>query len=310
MRIGSVLEIWRFPVKSMGGEQVPSTTIAERGVHGDRLWAVRDVDKNVLTNAKRIPRLLLCRARFVEEPAADVGPGTIPPVEITFPDGTSVRSTDADVDARLSAFLDRRVTLCALRDASDREHYKAASSTAAEMREAFAIDDGEPMPDFSMMPLAKLAELGRYATPPGTYFDAMPLHVITTASLGAFDRRRFRANIVVDTGSETGYLENEWTGATLAIGDVTAFVDCPTPRCSMPTRAQQPDIPADKSVLKTIVRDADRLLGAYATPTKPGAVRVGDAVTLDAPESSKVREWARARATGIKRLLLRAAMPK
>jgi hypothetical protein len=249
-------------------------------------------------------------ARYLEEPAADVGPGSIPPVEIAFPDGTTVRSTDADVDARLSSFLDRRVMLCALRDANDRAFYKAGSSTAAEMREVFALEDGEPMPDLSMIPLAKLAELGRYATPPGTYFDAMPLHVVTTASLGTFDRRRFRANIVVDTGSEAGYLENAWTGATLTLGTTSTFVDCPTPRCSMPTRAQHPDVPADKSVLATIVRDADRCLGAYATPTKPGVVRIGDAVTLEAPETSKLGDWARARAAGIKRLLLRAAMPK
>ena len=309
MRIGSVLEIWRYPVKSMGGERVDATTISERGVHGDRLWAIRDVDKNVLTNAKRIPTLLMCSARFVHEPAADVSPGSIPHVEITFPDGSVARSSDADIDARISDFVGRQVTLCALRDASDKEHYKATSSSAADMREAFALDEGEPMPDFSMMPLAKLAELGRYATPPGTYFDAMSLHVVTTASLGSFDRRRFRANVVVDTGDATGYLENAWTGATITIGAASAFVDCPTPRCSMPTRAQ-PDVPADKTVLKTIARDADRCLGAYATVTQAGSVRIGDAVLLEAPETSKLGEWARARATGLKRLLLRAAMPK
>jgi uncharacterized protein YcbX len=310
MRIGTVDEIWRFPVKSMGGERVSSTTIGARGVHGDRLWAVRDVDKGVLTTAKRIPSLLLCNARFLEEPAADVGPGSIPAVEITLPDGATIRSTDADVDARLSAAIGKTVELCALRDAADKEHYKAAKSTAAEMREQFAIEDGETLPDFSMLPLAKLAELGRYATMLGTHFDAMTLHVITTASLGTFDRRRFRANLVIDTGAATGYLENGWTGATLAAGEVAAFVDCPTPRCSMPTRAQYDGVPADKSVLKKIVVEADRCLGAYASVTKPGVVRAGDEVTLEMPATTKLGDWARARATGIKRVLLRAAMPK
>jgi uncharacterized protein YcbX len=309
MRIGAVLEIWRFPVKSMGGEQVDATTIGERGVHGDRLWAVRDVDKNVITNAKNIPALLMCSARFVEEPTPDVGPGSIPPVEITLGDGAKVRSTDPDVDAKLSAFLGRRVTLCALRDASDREHYKAAKSNAADMREQFAVDDGAKLPDFSMMPLGKLLELGRYATPPGTYFDAMTLHVVTTASLGTFDRRRFRANLVIDTGEATGYVEHAWTGATIEVGASAALIECPTPRCSMPTRAQ-PELPADKTVLKTIARDADRCLGAYASVTRGGEVRKGDEVVLRLPESSKLGEWARARAVGIKRALLRAAMPK
>lgn len=309
MRIGTILEIWRFPVKSMGGERVPATTIGERGVHGDRLWAVRDVDKNMLTNAKSIPALLMCSARFVTEPAPDVGPGSIPPVEITLPDGAKIRSTDPDVDAKLSAFLGRRVTLCSLRDASDREHYRLSKPSAVDMREQFAVDEGAALPDFSMMPLGKLMELGRYATPPGTYFDAMSLHVVTTASLGTFDLRRFRANLVIDSGDARGYLEQGWSGATLEVGAMAALVDCPTPRCSMPTRAQ-PDLPADKTVLKTIARDADRCLGAYASVVRGGAVATGDEVTLRMPETSKLGEWARARATGLKRVLLRAAMPK
>ncbi|HLL24003.1 MAG TPA: MOSC N-terminal beta barrel domain-containing protein [Kofleriaceae bacterium] len=309
MHIGNVLEIWRFPVKSMAGERVDHTTVGERGIHGDRLWAVRDVDKNVITNAKSIPGLLMCRARFVDEPAPDVGPGSVPAVEIVLPDGTSVRSTDSDVDARLSDALGRRVTLCALREASDREHYRGVKSNGSEWRAQFAVDDGAALPDFSMMPLGKLLELGKYATPPGTYFDAMTLHVVTTASLGTFDRRRFRANIVVDTGDARGYLEQTWSGATLAAGAMEALIECPTPRCSMPTRAQ-PDVPADKTVLKTLARDADRCLGAYASVARSGALRVGDEVTLRMPESSKLGDWARARANGLKRVLLRAALPK
>jgi len=310
MRIGTVREIWRFPVKSMGGERVESTTIGERGVHGDRLWAIRDEDKGALTNAKRIPELLLLTARYVREPAADVGPGTIPDVIITFPDGTTVASSDAGVHDRLSAFLDRRVTLHALQPATNKAFFKGASSTAGEMRQQFAVDEGEPLPDFSMMPIGKLMELDKYATPPGTYFDAFTLHVVTTASLGDFDARRFRANVVIDTGAARGYVEAEWTGGTLSLGECITFVDCPTPRCSMPTRAQADGVPADKSVLKTIARDAERCLGACATPTKGGVVRVGDDVLLTPPETSKIGEWAKKRATGLKRILLRAAMPK
>lgn len=310
MRIGRVREIWRYPVKSMGGERLEATTLDVRGVHGDRLWAVRDEDKGALTNAKRIPSLLLLRARYATEPPPDVSPGSVPAVVITFPDGSEASSSDADIDARLSAFLGKRVTLHALRPASDKAFFKATSSTADEMRVHFAVDEGEPLPDFSMMPLGKLMELDKYATPPGTYFDAFNLHVVTTASLGDFDARRFRANVVVDTAESQGYLENAWTGCTIALGAVTAFVDCPTPRCSMPTRAQVDGVPADKTVLKTIARDAERCLGAYATITTPGTLRAGEDVTLTPPETSKLGEWAKKRATGLKKMLLRAAMPK
>jgi hypothetical protein len=300
----------------MAGERVESTIVGERGLRGDRLWAIRDEERGVLTNAKRFPRLLQCAARFVREPAADVGPGTIPDVIITLPDGATVRSDDRDVDARLSAVLGHAVTLHALRPASDRAHYRTPKATADGMRQEFAVDPGEPLPDFSMMPLAKLLELSKYATPPGTYFDACSLHVVTTASLAAlranshsdFDVRRFRPNVVLET-SETGLVEAGWTGGTLAIGACAAFVECPTPRCSMPTRAQA-ELPADPKVLKTIVQEAERCLGAYATVTRAGEVRVGDTATFSAPETSKVGEWARARAVGLKRLLMRAAMPK
>lgn len=309
MRIGTVRELWRFPVKSMGGERVGATSITERGVHGDRLWAVRDEGKDAITNAKRIPSLLLLTARFVREPAPDAGPGNIPDVEITFPDGSTVASCDAAVHARLSDFLGRPVTLHALRPATDKAHYKSNVSTAAETRQQLALEDGEE-PDFSMLPLAKLMELDKYQTPPGTYFDAFPLHVITTASLGDFDPRRFRANVVVDSGDARGYLEHDWVGGTLAIGACTAFVDCPAPRCAMPSRAQAGGVPPDKTVLATLVRDADRCLGAYTSVTRAGAVTLGDEVTLAPPDTSKLGEWAKKRATSLKKLLIRAAMPK
>src|SRR6187549_401551 len=110
-----ILELWRYPVKSMCGERVDTTTLTERGVHGDRLWALRDEDKRVITNAKRIPALLACSARFVDEPTPDVGPGTIPHVIVTLPDGSTVRSDVPEIHARLSALCGRSVTLCALR---------------------------------------------------------------------------------------------------------------------------------------------------------------------------------------------------
>ncbi len=316
MPVMRVLEIWRYPVKSMAGERVESTSIGERGVHGDRLWAIRDEKRKMLTSAKRFPALLGCSARFVAEPPADVGPGDVPAVTITFPDGSTVRTDEPSADDRLSAFLGSRVTIHALRPAADKAFYKNVKPTGAEMRADFAVADDEALPDFSMMPMSKLLELGKYACPPGTYFDAMSVHVVTTASLEAlrakgssdFDVRRFRPNVVIDS-APAGFPEMEWTGGTLALCECTTFVDCPTPRCSMPTRAQE-GLPADPKVLKTIVVEADRCVGAYATVTKAGTVRVGDTVRFDAAETSRLGEWARERATGIKRMLLRAAMPK
>ncbi len=312
-----VREIWRYPVKSMAGEQVDVTTVDQRGIHGDRLWALRDEDKQILTTARRIPALLACSARYVREPTPDVAPGNIPDVVVTLPDGSTVRSDDPDANARISAALGRRVSLCALRPATDRAHYRSGKSTADQMRHDFALAADEPLPDFSMLPMEKLLELGKYVTPPGTYFDVMQLHILTTASLAAlhemrpesvFDARRFRPNLVIET-SEPGLVELGWTGGTLHAGTAAAFIDCPTPRCSVPTRAQA-ELPADPKVLKTLADHADRCAGVYATVTTPGAVRVGDDARFDPPETSKLGEWARTRATSIKRMLLRAALPK
>ncbi len=318
MRIGTVSELWRFPVKSMGGEWLEVADIDARGVRGDRLWALRDEELGVITSAKRIPAILMCAARYAVEPGPDAGPGAVPPVTITLPDGSKLASGDPNVHERLSAFLGRRVTLSALRPASDRSYYRLVKPSAADMREQFAVEPDEPLPDFSMISMAKLMELGRYATPPGTHFDLGALHVITTASLAAlrakapgsdFDVRRFRPNLVIASIVSDGLIEATWAGGALRVGTAAAQVDCPTVRCSMTIRAQ-PGLAADPHILRTVAADAERSVGVYATVTVSGRVRIGDEVDLELPRTSRLGEWARAGATGVKRALLRAALPK
>lgn len=303
--VGKVLELWRYPVKTMAGERLDAATVDVRGVAGDRAWAVRDEGKGVITNGKALPALMQLAARYVGEPE----------VAITFPDGGEVRSDDPDVHRRLSDFLGRAVTLCPLRPASDKAHYRAAKSTAAEMRAAFGVGPGEPLPDFSMLPASKLAELARYATPPGTYFDAYTFHLVTTSSLAAIraaspgsdaDARRFRPNLVVDTGDGAELVEVGWCGGALAAGEVVVEVLIPTVRCAMPTRAQ-PGLGADPTVLRAVAAHANRCLGAYGEVEQGGRVAVGDEVRVAAPRDTTVGRWMKAGATSLKRLALRAA---
>src|SRR5688572_13116963 len=115
MHGGSLREIWRYPVKSMAGERLERAEILATGVAGDRHWAVRDEDKQVIAGAKRMPALLGCAARYLD--------GASGHVAITLPDGAEVRSDDPDVDRRLSDAMARRVSLCALRPADDDEFY-------------------------------------------------------------------------------------------------------------------------------------------------------------------------------------------
>src|SRR3954447_11109136 len=109
---GSVGEIWRYPVKSMGGERLARSAISARGLHADRMWAVRDVGLETFTPARRWPVLLQCSARFVDDPAGrSAGPGDVLHVIVTFPDGEEVSSSDPAVDERLTEVIGKPARL-------------------------------------------------------------------------------------------------------------------------------------------------------------------------------------------------------
>ena len=170
-KIGTVQELWRYPVKSMVGEQLAQTTIASNGVPGDRGWALRDEAAGEIRGGKKLPGLMRCTARYLFEP----GDGDVPPVEITFPDGSSVTTEDPRAAARLSEFLGREVTLWPLQPPENRDHYRRGipdkPDLVDELREVFGRLPDEPLPDLSVFP----REVLECETPPGTYFDAFPL---------------------------------------------------------------------------------------------------------------------------------------
>src|SRR6185369_9883715 len=89
-RIGIVRELWRYPVKSMGGESIPSCELGTLGIPADRGWALRDEDAGEVRGAKKLPALLRCRARYRTEPAGD----DVPPVDIVLPDGAATATDD------------------------------------------------------------------------------------------------------------------------------------------------------------------------------------------------------------------------
>ena len=283
--VGRVREIWRYAVKSMGGEKLSDCAVGALGIAGDRGWALRDERAGEIRGAKKLPALLQCAARYLEEPTGD----TIPHVLIALPDGAQVRSDDPQVSERISALVGRPVTLHPRRPPADKDHYRRAAPDnpdfTAELRSIFGRLPDEPLPDLSVFP----PEIFEFTSPLGTYFDAFPLHLLTDASLDAlrrktpsadFDPRRFRANFLIETtnGSE-GLLETSWTGRPLRIGNVAIKVEMPTARCVM-TTLPQGDLAKQPAVLRTIVREGDQCLGVYATVTEPGQVAVGDPVEL------------------------------
>jgi uncharacterized protein len=267
--------LWRYPVKSMVGELLTRTDVLVHGMVGDRVWAVRDEVRGGIRGAKKIAELMLLHARTVTNEV----------VEVTLTDGSTVRSNDPDVHTRISAALGHEVTLWPLQPAGDLDHYRRGSPDSAdvmvEVRQIFGREDDEPLPDFSVFP----PEIMEFESPPGTYYDVFPLLVVTTASMESLsamlpdsvvDVRRFRPNIVV-AGAEPGFPELSWTGRRARLGGAVLRFETPCPRCVMVTRPTG-DLPGDRQVLRTIVRDLDQCFGTYAVVEKPGSVSVGDEI--------------------------------
>jgi len=267
--LGAVVSLWRYPVKSMMGEELNATEVSERGLLGDRAYALIDsADGKAATakNPRKWPHLFDFRAACIE-PAR---PGAkVPPVRIELPDGTTVASDQSDLNQVLSKALNREVT------------FRAAQRGAVNAEEYWpdmeGLDHRNTVTDFTL--------------PAGTFFDVAMVHVLTTATLdrlralypqGRFEVRRFRPNIVVQLVSdEKGFAENAWVGHTLAIGTAVRLnITSPCGRCVMTTLAQG-DLPRDPGILRTAAQHNQVNVGVYAAVVRGGTIRRGDSVRME-----------------------------
>ncbi len=290
----AISELWRYPVKSMQGERVDAADVTDRGLAGDRAYAVVDCATGKVGSAKH-PRLwgalLQCNARYLGTPSATE---PIPPVSITLPDGSHTGSDDPEVDERLSAMFGRPVRLTTV--APEGNGYLAVwpemdGVVPDDFLAGNAVEGSDADGTLTELTLA-------LASPPGTFFDVAALHVVTTSTLrhlgdmapaSRFAVERYRPNIVVDS-TGVPFAENGWTGTSLSFGaGLTALVLLPTMRCIM-TTLPQGDLPRDNEILRTLTRH-NRIeipglgtwscVGAYAAVTAPGSVRLGDEVVID-----------------------------
>jgi uncharacterized protein len=232
-----VLELWRYPVKSLQGERLTEAHVDALGIAGDRRWALFDRDTGLGLTARRVPELLFGSARL----RGDGG------VEVVLPDGTV--TTD---EAVLSDWLGRRVELRAADEKGE----------AAPTYEAPADED---VPDPT--------EWLQWEGAPGPFHDSprIRLSLVSTGTLGTWDRRRFRANVLLDGEGEDGL-----RGQEAELGSVRLRFGLPIARCVMTTRPQPGGIARDTSVLKTIHRERDGLLAVRAAVLAAGVVRTGD----------------------------------
>jgi hypothetical protein len=250
---------------------------------------VRDEVRGGIRGAKKIPALMNCAAHYLEEPDADGA--RVPAPEITLPNGERLRANAADASERVSRALDWQVTLWPLQPASDLDHYRRGKpdheDVLTELRSIFGREESEPLPDFGSMP----REVFEFESPPGTYFDLDPLLLVTDATLRSLQRvapesrvdvRRFRPNLLIETGADAGdaFPEIAWAGKRLRIGGAAIDATIACPRCVMITHGFA-DLPKDPGLMRAVVRDANQQVGVYARVAAGGPVRVGDAVEID-----------------------------
>jgi uncharacterized protein YcbX len=236
-KIGRVREVWRYPVSSLGGEPLASITVSPEGIEGDRRFALFDPETGLAAAPEKETRWR--PALFISASQPPTG-------------------------------------LPVLRFADDAEH---------------ALDDGA-LPD-------RLAEHFGFPVAVGIFgegdlrfpvvsnrYKPAPLHLVTTASLNALaetarlpplDGRRFRPSVLIETEEGEGFLENDWVGHIVRIGDADIRVTEASRRCGM-TLVAQPGMAEEPDVLRGIMRHNKRNLGVYATPAEAITLSVGDPV--------------------------------
>ena len=268
--LGSIVSLWRYPVKSMLGEELNAAEVTNRGLLGDRAYALVDSADGKVASAKnprKWPQLFDCRAALTDAPRTGV---KVPPVRITLPDGSIIKSEQPDLNQIFSKVLKRQVKLAASFDVR-------RTATAEEYwPDIEGLDHRDTVTDFGL--------------PEGTFFDCALVHLLTTATLdrlrglypqGRFEVRRFRPNIVVETATgDRDFAENAWIGQVLVIGDVALSITGPCPRCVMTTLPQS-DLPKDTGILRTAAQYNRANVGVYASVVQGGTVRRGDSVRLE-----------------------------
>jgi uncharacterized protein YcbX len=276
--IGKVASLWRYPVKSMQGEELSETEVTQHGLLGDRVYALIDVAEGKAASAKnpvKWPTLFGCKAVFGEPPKKGVAP---PAVHIALHNGVATESTARDCHQILSTALKRTVILAM----ADRGWMSGVHAT---LPPTWTGKAEQYWPD--MDGLDRRDAVTDFSLPRGTFFDGATIHLVTHATLdklreaypkGRFEPQRFRPNILVATPEGTnGFVEESWIGKTVKIGDVQLAITGPCGRCVMTTLAQG-DLPKDNGILRTAMQQNKGNVGVYAKVIQGGTVKRGDRI--------------------------------
>jgi uncharacterized protein len=279
--VGTIAELWRYPIKSMLGEQRSELLITGGGSLGDRAKALRDLNTGRIASAKKFPRLLDFQARYEVEPTYD----TAGRIEVTTPVGRRIYADDPEASAIISEELGHPVRL----------ESEARSEEKTEINRETVFGDvpvSKFKPDWTRETMPDYFQLMK-----GSFFEIGAVFVVTSGSVdylcklqggtAKIDRRRFRPNIYIESEAGwSGFVEDWWVGGTLEIGGAVRMQEFqPTVWCVTATLAQE-GLPRDLSILRTIANGHKGCFGTYATVVKAGLARVADAVVLVSEEMS------------------------
>jgi MOSC domain-containing protein len=280
--VGKLGGIMRFPIKSLLGETLDECIVSERGLDGDRALALVDTATGKIASAKQ-PNLWRDMLKLVArtDPASSQ-----PRIIVSHAEGGQRDHLAVDFDAWVSGVLGRSVKLTETKPIGI-ELNRARPDEVLDrgMHEAVTQD---------------VLAIGA-AAPGGGFFDFAPVHLVTTASLAALSSaapdatisvERYRPNLVIETAASAAFVENQWIGRRIRIGQsVELEIIAPTPRCAVPMLSHGV-LPASPSALRT-VNELNRVefpllgpgrfpcLGVYATVLSSGHLQRGDVITLN-----------------------------
>jgi uncharacterized protein YcbX len=264
----------------MAGESLKQSMLSQRGLVGDRSYALHD--GRSICSAKKYAQLMNYSVQYDFEPDGI----SIPPVTLEI-GNTAVNSEDSNLNELLTREIGTKVTLDKLRPDDNLEYYRRSKEQqpVEEIRNVLGLEEGDAFPDFSEFPDSSF----EFSTPPGTFFDAYPLLILTTNSLNrlqqltkgtVIDERRFRPNLLIDADElEAGFIEERWRDQFLEIGDTIIKLTLPCPRCVMTTIAFQ-DLKKAPQIMRTLVQENHHKLGIYGQVVKPGKIQIGDQAHL------------------------------
>lgn len=241
MVVGRVVELWRYPVKSLLGERLDRAWLGPDGIEGDRAFALRNVESGWLLSAKKVSKLLTARSMTVGRE-----------VVVELPTGERLDVSEAS--GPLGAWLGFDVAVVT---PSGDERPVIEDEDGTYRGRAGGFFDSSVVHLVSTSTLARLGELH---------------------PSGRFDPRRFRPNVVLET-MELGFVEEEWVGGTLRLGSALVEVTKPCSRCVMTTHAQE-DLPLDRDILRIVNERNDEHVGIYGIVREPGTISVGDEALL------------------------------